>query len=473
MNPRVFREYDIRGNADRDLDDAFVFDLGRAIGTHLGRAGSRRITLGRDCRLHSPRLHAALRRGLTSTGLQLIDVGVVATPQLYFSVFHLDADGGVQITGSHNPPEDNGFKILRGKSTIHGAEIQALKALVEARDFDERPGGSVTEQELQRAYIDMAASRIQLGPRRFKVVVDAGNGVGGVCAPLLKQLGFAVTELFCEPDGRFPNHHPDPTVEANVAQLQQKVAEVGAEVGIALDGDADRIGVVDERGRIVWGDQLMILFARSILKEVPGATFVSEVKCSKALYDEIARAGGRAIMWKVGHSLIKEKMKQEGALLAGEMSGHIFFQHRYFGFDDAIYSAARLCELLSKGPERLADHVDTLPKMYNTPEIRYPLPDEIKFEVVRRVVSRFKRDHLGPGANAQGAERSGVQVIDVDGARVTWPEAVGGGWALVRASNTQPALVLRFEANSDARLHQIRAVVEGELKKIETEVRGA
>jgi phosphomannomutase/phosphoglucomutase len=459
MNPRVFREYDIRGNADRDLDDGFANELGKAIGTHLKRAGAQRITLGRDCRVTSPRLHQALRSGILSTGVNVIDVGIVATPMLYFSVFHLDADGGVQITGSHNPPEDNGFKVLRGKSTIHGAEIQKLRALVEARDYASGIG-TVIERDITQAYIDDCASKIQLGKRRFKVVVDAGNGVGGTCVPLLQKLGLDVTGLYIEPDGRFPNHHPDPTVEKNVADLVAKVQEIGAEVGIALDGDADRIGVVDAKGRIVWGDQLMILFARSILKEVPGATFVSEVKCSKALYDEIAKAGGKAIMWKVGHSLIKEKMKEEKALLAGEMSGHIFFAHRYYGYDDAIYSAARLCELLTKDDKPLAEHVDGLPKLYNTPEIRYELADEIKFEVVKRVVAHFKAT----------AEKEQHQVVDVDGARITWP-GPSGGWALVRASNTQPALVLRFEAETPERLDQIRKKVEGELKRIEAETK--
>jgi phosphomannomutase/phosphoglucomutase len=458
MNPRVFREYDIRGNADRDLDDGFANDLGKAIGTHLKRAGAKKITLGRDCRVTSPRLHKALRSGLMSTGVHLIDVGVVATPLLYFSFFHFDADGGVQITGSHNPPEDNGFKILNGKSTIHGAEIQALLKLIQARDF-ETGLGVVSESPIEPAYIDMAASKIKLGKRRFKVVVDAGNGVGGTCVPLLERLGIDVTPLYIEPDGRFPNHHPDPTVEANVADLKAKVAEVGAEVGIALDGDADRIGVVDAKGRIVWGDQLMILFARSILKEQPGATFVSEVKCSKAMYDEIAKAGGKAIMWKVGHSLIKEKMKEEKALLAGEMSGHIFFAHRYYGYDDAIYAAARLVELLTRDDKSLAEHVDGLPKLFNTPEIRYELPDEIKFDVVRRVVEHFKAS----------AEKEGHHVVDVDGARVTWKD----GWALVRASNTQAALVLRFEAETEARLAEIRKKVETTLQRLEAEAKKA
>ena len=351
MNPRVFREYDIRGVADRDLPDDFVTDLGRAIGTHLRRAGAKRITLGRDCRLSSPRIHAALTAGLRETGLALIDIDVVATPLLYFSVFHFGADGGVQITGSHNPAEDNGFKILRGRSTIHGPEIQALRKLIEAQDFDraDHPG-AVEKHDIQLFYRAFARMHVEPGDRRFPVVVDAGNGAGGpTIVPLLEEMGFPTTPLYCDMDGRFPNHHPDPTVEENVADLRREVAARGAEVGIALDGDADRIGVVDAKGRIVWGDQLMILFARAILAEHPGATFVSEVKCSQSLYDEIARAGGRAIMWKVGHSLIKEKMKEEHALLAGEMSGHIFFAHRYLGYDDAIYAAARLVELFVLG----------------------------------------------------------------------------------------------------------------------------
>ena len=453
MNPRVFREYDIRGNAERDLDTAFVTDLGRALGTHFGRAGARRIALGRDCRLHSPRLHAALLQGLRETGLAVVDIGVVATPLLYFAVFHLDADGGVQITGSHNPPEDNGFKIVKGKSTIHGGEIQELKHLLERRDFlHAAVPGAFTEDRIEAAYIEHARRSLRLGPRRFPVVVDAGNGTGGVVgAPLLRELGFEVTELYCEMDGRFPNHHPDPTVEENVAALRDEVARRGAEVGIAFDGDADRIGVVDARGRVVWGDQLMLLFARAILAEHPGATFVSEVKCSQVLYDEIERAGGRALMWKVGHSLIKTKMKEEGALLAGEMSGHIFFAHRYLGFDDAIYAAARLCELLSQSGETLAERIDALPRVYNTPEIRLDCPDDLKFELVRRAAVHFGRTR---------------PVIDIDGARIQFDD----GWALVRASNTQPVLVLRFEARSPERLAAIRHQVEQELEHIRKEM---
>lgn len=446
MNPRVFREYDIRGVADRDLASSFVTDLGRALGTWLGRQGARHLALGRDCRLHSPRLHDALLDGLLETGLRVSDVGVVATPLLYFACFHLDTDGGVQITGSHNPPEDNGFKILRGKSTIHGQAIQEVRALIERQDFVRARRGEVTAVDITPSYLANARRAIELGPRRFPVVVDAGNGTGGlVCAPLLRSLGFATHELYCDMDGRFPHHHPDPTVEKNMEDLRAEVARTGAEMGIALDGDADRIGVVDGKGRIIWGDQLMILFARSILAEQPGATFVSEVKCSQALYQEIARAGGRALMWKVGHSLIKAKMKEEKALLAGEMSGHIFFAHRYLGFDDAIYSAARLVELCSRSERTLAEMVDELPRFYNTPELRMDCPDDLKVEVVRRITERFARDH---------------EVIEVDGARIQF----GDGWGLVRASNTQPVLVLRFEASSPARLEEIRALVEGELR---------
>src|SRR5215471_12044273 len=451
FNPRVFREYDIRGVADRDLGDDLVENLGKSIGTHLRRKGKAlKITLGRDCRVHSPRLHQALRRGLLSTGIDIIDVGIVATPVLYFSVFHFDTDGGVQITGSHNPPEDNGFKVLRGKATIHGEEIQELRQRIESGDFDSGMG-RVEERDVHRAYQDYLAENLKPGPRKFKVVVDAGNGVGGIDAvPILKRIGFDTTALYCEPDGRFPNHHPDPTVEKNVAELKATVAKTGAEVGLALDGDADRVGVVDRKGRIVWGDQLMILFAREILKEHPGATFVSEVKASQSLYDEIERLGGKAIMWKVGHSLIKAKMKEEGALLAGEMSGHIFFAHRYFGYDDAIYAGLRLVEQLSRGKETLESLVDSLPKLVSTPEIRSDCPDDIKFDVVKRLAARLKKQH---------------KVVDVDGVRVVFPD----GWGLVRASNTQPVLVLRFEAQTQERLDEIQKQILAELEAVKKE----
>ena len=454
MNPRVFREYDIRGVAEKDFPDDFVTDLGRAIGTALGDDGARTITLGRDCRLSSPRIHAALRTGLLSTGIDIIDVGVLHSPGLYFSVFHLNADGGVMVTASHNPSEDNGFKIVQGRSTIHGAAIQRLRTIIEQRRFrvSDRPG-TVRDHAILPDYVDTVAGNVSLGARRFKVVVDGGNGTGGLSIlPILDKLGVEYEALYCEPDGRFPNHHPDPTVPENLAALRARVLASGAELGIALDGDADRVGAVDGQGRIIWGDQLVMLFAKEILSRKPGATFVSEVKCSQALYDEIGRMGGRAVMWKVGHSLIKVKMKEEQAALAGEMSGHMFFADRWFGFDDAVYAGVRLVELLTRSSQTLAALYDTLPVLHNTPEIRMSCPDDIKFEVVTRAVAAF---------------RAAYPVVDIDGARVTFP----GGWGLVRASNTGPVLVLRFEADSPQRLEEIQTLVEARLATLIDDVR--
>jgi len=454
MNPRVFREYDIRGNAESDFPDDFVTDLGRAMGAYLADAGARRITLGRDCRLSSPRIHAAIKRELLAAGLDVIDIGVVHSPALYFSVFHLKVDGGVMITASHNPGEDNGFKIVSGKTTIYGAEIQKLRDRTMRRDARTAVApGRGTDHDILKDYVDYIAHNIQLGPRRFKVVVDGGNGTGGLTVlPILRRLGIETEAIYCDPDGRFPNHHPDPTVPANLADLIARVAASGAEVGIALDGDADRIGAVDGRGRIIWGDQLVMLFAREILKKQPGATFVSEVKCSQALFDDIAAQGGHAIMWKVGHSLIKAKMKEEKAVLAGEMSGHMFFADRWFGFDDAVYAGLRLVELLTRSPQTLAELYDTLPVLHNTPEIRMPCPDDLKFEVVRRATAWFRERHA---------------VVDIDGVRMTFQEnGQTVGWGLVRASNTGPVLVLRFEADSPKRLAEIQTLVEGRIAQI-------
>ncbi|MBI5479735.1 MAG: phosphomannomutase/phosphoglucomutase [Deltaproteobacteria bacterium] len=452
MNPNVFREYDIRGLSDTDLTDDFTRDLGRAVGTHLARHGERRLVLGRDCRLSSPRLHDRFLEGLLQTGAEVIDVGVVPTPVLYVAAFHYDAPGGAQITGSHNPPEYNGFKVLRQKTTIFGPEIREVRGLMERGDYLRSPGGRVVDEDVIGAYVAHVAGGMRLGPRRFRIVVDAGNGTGGVTAvPILSQLGFEVRPLYCEMDGRFPNHHPDPTIEANFTDLRAAVRTDRAEVGLSLDGDADRLGVCDSRGRIVWGDQLMILFAREILKEVPGATFVSEVKASKTMYDDITAHGGRALMWKVGHSLIKSKMKEEHALLAGEMSGHLFFAHRYLGFDDAVYAAVRLCEMLSLADQTLAEHVDTLPRTFNTPEIRVEVPEEVKFDLVRRATGYFRARH---------------EIVDVDGVRVLFPD----GWGLIRASNTQPVLVLRFEAATKERLAEIRGYIEARLRELEADM---
>jgi len=461
VNSRIFREYDIRGVADRDFPDDLAGTLGRAIGDHLWESGARRITLGRDCRISSPRIHAKVKAGLLASGLAVVDVGVLHSPGLYFSVFHLEADGGVMITASHNPAEDNGFKIVSGRSTIFGAELQRLRARVEKGEVrtDARPGVA-SSHDILADYVDTVVGNIRLGPRPIKVVVDGGNGTGGLSLlPILRRLGVQVDDIYCEPDGRFPHHHPDPTVAENLVDVTRRVRETGAEVGLALDGDGDRIGAVDGQGRILWGDQLVILFARQILAEKPGATFVSEVKCSQALFDEIAARGGRAIMWKVGHSLIKVKMKEEKAALAGEMSGHMFFADRWYGFDDAVYAGARLVELLSHSKQTLAELYDTLPVFHNTPEIRMACPDDIKFEVVRRAVEWFRARH---------------PVVEVDGVRVTFQDGQGknSGWGLVRASNTGPVLVMRFEADSAARLGEIRALVEERMRTIIGEVAG-
>ena len=448
MNPLMFREYDIRGVAERDLTDEVVHALGQGIGSLILDSGGARLAVGRDCRLHSPRLHAALVAGILASGADVLDIGVVPSPVLYFAVHTLDVQGGVEITGSHNPASDNGFKILCQKNSLDRVQLEALRARVEARDF--RHGhGRLSTQSVVGEYLSFVQSRLQLGPRRFPVVVDAGNGTGGeVVLPLLAALGFPTLAVACEMDGRFPLHLPDPTVPENLRELQDAVRRSGAEVGIALDGDADRLTVIDSQGRILWGDQLMILFARAILAEQPGATFICEVKCSRAVIDEIERAGGQALMWRVGHSLIKEKMRQTGAVLGGEMSGHLFFAHRYLGFDDAMYAAARLLELLSHSSEPLAKLVDGLPQLFNTPELRVAVPDEQKRSVVAKMADSLRRI-------------PGTEVIELDGVRVTWPDA----WALVRASNTQPAVSLRFEADSELRLRSVQGEVQALLKR--------
>jgi phosphomannomutase/phosphoglucomutase len=451
LSPTIFREYDIRGLVDRDLTEEAVERVGLALGTRVRRAGGRSVALGRDCRLSGERFARAMGAGLTATGCDVVDLGVVPTPLTYFAAQTLPVDGLCMITGSHNPPEYNGLKVGVGKTTLFGAEIQELRALAESGDFASGKG-RVTSHDIVSPYRDDVAGRLRLGARRLRVVVDAGNGTGGVVAvPLFQRLGLEVVPLFAEMDGRFPNHHPDPTVEENLAALKAKVLETGADLGIAYDGDADRLGAVDEQGNVLWGDQIMILFSRALLRDVPGATIVAEVKCSMTLYDDIAARGGRAIMWKAGHSLIKAKMKEEGALLAGEMSGHIFFAHRWYGFDDGIYSSARLVELLSRSQGPLSGLLSDVPRTFSTPELRRDCPEDRKFEVVRRAQEFFA---------------SRYQAVTVDGVRVVFPD----GWGLVRASNTQPLLVLRFEARTPERLAEIRALIEGKVAAIQAEL---
>jgi phosphomannomutase/phosphoglucomutase len=428
LNPAIFREYDIRGVADEELRDIDIELLGRAAGTYLRRHGGDKVNLGRDCRLSSERLRNALICGLKASGCQVVDVGVGPTPLLYYSVFHLQADAAVMITGSHNPPEYNGFKIVCGSSTIHGDEIQEIRRLIDRPDFL-TGAGSERSVDLTEPYVNEIAAQFHFA-RRIKVVIDAGNGTGGpLMHRLLEKLNCQATELFFEMDGRFPNHHPDPTVLDNLNALIATVRQQGADLGIAFDGDTDRIGAVDEKGNVVFGDRLMIVYAREILSRKPGATFIGEVKCSQLLYDDIRKRGGNPIMWRTGHSLIKAKMKESHAELAGEMSGHMFFADRYYGFDDALYAACRLMEIVAQSGQPLSAQLADLPETFTTPEIRVDCPDEIKFEVVRRVTERFRRTH---------------SILDVDGVRVLFPE----GWGLVRASNTQPVLVLRFEAST-------------------------
>jgi phosphomannomutase / phosphoglucomutase len=448
MNSQVFREYDIRGIVANDFDDDFVVDLGRGYATLLHRAGKKTITLGRDCRLSSDRLRDRLVEGLLSGCINVVDVGVVPTPLLYFSVLSWKMDGGAMITGSHNAAEYNGFKLGVGSTTIYGAEIQRLREVIERHDFVTTGAkGSLSARPVIPDYNDFILSQFKLTPG-LKVVVDGGNGCGGVvAAPLMKRLGLETIELYTEMDGRFPNHHPDPTVEDNMRDLIAAVKKHRAAIGIAYDGDADRVGAVDENGKIVWGDELMVAFSRAVLRERPGATIIGDVKCSKRMYDDIARHGGRPIMWKTGHSLIKSKLKEEHAALAGEMSGHMFFADRYFGFDDAIYASFRILEILSREGRGLGAILADLPPSHFTPEIRVDCPDDRKFEVVRQAADFFRKHY---------------EVIDIDGVRVNFAD----GWGLVRASNTQPALVTRFEATSEKRLAEIRALFDGKLREL-------
>lgn len=451
--PTIFREYDIRGIADQEMPDADIQDLGRAIGTYLRRRAGGSVALGRDTRLSSERLRDALAKGLIAAGCDVLDIGCVPTPLLYYSAIHFQQAGAVMITGSHNPPEYNGFKVVCGSGTIHGAEIQELRRIIERQDY-ETGQGTLREGDAVTPYVDELAGQFRFD-RRIKVVADAGNGTAGpVLRRLFSKLNVDAIELFFDMDGRFPNHHPDPTLPENLETLIKTVRETGAEIGVAFDGDADRIGAVDEKGNILWGDQLMLIYAREILERKPGATFIGEVKCCQVMYDELSRLGGNPIMYKTGHSLIKAKMKEVGAELAGEMSGHMFFADRYYGFDDAIYAALRLIEIVARSGKPLSAQLEGLPRTVSTPEIRVDCPDQLKFEVVRRVVDHFRKTHT---------------VKDIDGARVLFPR----GWGLVRASNTQPILVMRFEAEDHDLLAAYRKEVESVVEQAKALVQTA
>ncbi|MBZ4335422.1 phosphomannomutase/phosphoglucomutase [Corallococcus interemptor] len=454
MNAHIFREYDIRGLVDKDLTIEVVELLGLGLGTMIRRKGGTSIVVGRDCRESSTRFRDALAKGLTATGLDVYDVGVVPTPLTYFAANTLPVDGLAMITGSHNPKEFNGFKIGAGKTTFHGPEIKELRRLIEAKDFatSDKPG-KVSPFDIITPYNHFIRQTVKVGRKGMKIVIDAGNGTGGAIAvPLFESMGFDVVPLFCDMDADFPNHHPDPTVVENLQDLIQKVKEVKAEVGIAYDGDSDRIGVIDDQGNVLWGDQLMVLFSRYVLKEAPGAAIIGEVKCSYTMYDDIAKHGGKPVMWKAGHSLIKSKMKEEHAELAGEMSGHIFFKHRYFGFDDAVYASARLLEILTHEKQSMSQLLSDVPKTFASPELRFDTTEEKKFAMVKRA-TEILRD-------------AGHKVVDVDGVRVTFPD----GWGLIRASNTQPILVLRYEASTEARVKEIQALIEKTVAQAQKDV---
>jgi|TARA_B100002003_G_scaffold247505_1_gene279208 phosphomannomutase/phosphoglucomutase len=450
MNPGIFREYDIRGIAGKDLKENDALLIGKGVGTFLQQRGRSRLTVGRDCRLTSDLYTKNVIEGLLSTGCDVTDIGVCPTPVLYFSITHFDQQGGVMVTASHNPPEYNGFKLCIGTDSIFGEDIQKIFKIISNASFSQSNGSLFTVNAIApyKAFVEKNISI----PRTLKVGLDAGNGTAGVVAvPVIKNLNCQVHDLYCDMDGTFPNHEADPTVASNLNDLIKLIREKSLDVGIAYDGDGDRIGVVDEKGNIVYGDKLVIIFAREILSRKPGVTFISDVKCSKTLFDDIEKHGGRAIMWKTGHSLIKQKMRLEKAELAGELSGHMFFSDRFLGFDDAIYASCRLIEILSKTGKRISDLLSDVPQTYSTPEIRVSCPDEKKFVVVAKVTDFFRQCH---------------DVIDIDGVRVLFED----GWGLIRASNTQPALVLRFEAMSEKRLAEIRELIESALEKIKKDM---
>ncbi len=450
MNPEIFREYDIRGIAGVDLTETDVIDIGKGVGTFLKQYGRTQLTVGRDCRSTSAAYVDRIIQGLTSTGCDVVDIGVCPTPVFYYSIHHLKKEGGVMVTASHNPPEYNGFKLCIDSDSIHGKDIQRILNIIEGQSFSKGSGNRSTADVVAsyKAYVE---NNISLS-HPLKVGVDAGNGTGGVVAvPIMKNLKCEVHDLYCDMDGSFPNHEADPTVAENLKDLIALVKEKKLDFGIAYDGDSDRIGVVDETGKIIYGDKLIIIFAREILSRKPGATFISDVKCSKTMYDDIEKHGGRAIMWKTGQSLIKQKMKEEKAEFAGELSGHMFFKDRYLGYDDAIYASCRLMEILSETGKKISELLSDVPETVTTPEIRVECPEDRKFTLVKKVTDYFRKNY---------------DVIDIDGVRVLFDD----GWGLVRASNTQPALVLRFEAMSESRLIEIRGLVESKLEAIQKEL---
>jgi len=444
INPYIFREYDIRGKVSEDFPDHVVVKLGKAFGTFVNRAGGNEVALSGDIRLTTPNLMNQFKEGVLSTGTDIINLGILPTPVNYYSMFHLGVFAAVQITGSHNPPEFNGFKMSLDKKAVYGDDIQTLYQIIDKMDFEEGEGTEARYKILPK-YNQMIQEKINF-ERPMKVVMDCGNAAGAINGPeVFKSLGAELTELFCEPDGTFPNHHPDPTVEENLQDLIKEMKTGNYDVGLAFDGDADRVGVVDETGDIIWADQLMALFLPEIIEN--GEDILFDVKCSQALEDMIRRYGGNPIMWKTGHSLIKQKMGELGCKLGGEMSGHIFFADDYYGYDDALYVAARLVQLLSKSDKKLSELKAEIPIYYSTPEMRMEAEnDEEKFRIAQEAIDYFTANY---------------DCSTVDGVRIKF----GDGWGLVRSSNTQPVIVCRFEANTPERKDEIMNLVLGKLQE--------
>jgi len=434
----IFRQYDIRGIVGKDLGEEEVDRISRAFAAYAYNKGQTQVLLGHDNRHSSPGFRDIAVRGLTESGFQVIDLGMVITPVFYFASHYLKVPAGLMITASHNPSNYNGFKLLLGESTIYGEQIQEIKRMAESGLFRQAPGGCIRSQNVNQAYHDMIVEKIKMGPRRIRVVVDCGNGTASLFAPqVFRSLGCEVAELYCESNADYPNHHPDPVDPNNMTDLVNMVRDSKADLGIGFDGDGDRLGVVDAKGNMIWGDMLMILFWRELLPRYPGSQAIVEVKCSQSLIDEIERLGGKPLLYKTGHSLIKAKMKEIGAIFTGEMSGHMFFADEYYGYDDAIYAAARLLSLLSHQEKGLDELLEDVPRYYSTPEIRLPSSDEAKFLQVESVIKHFEPRY---------------EIIKVDGARILFPQ----GWGLVRASNTGPELIVRCEGSTPQALEQIK-----------------
>jgi len=446
INPFIFRAYDVRGKVGRDITPEVFAEVGRAYSTLVKRRGGRTIALGMDNRASSAALKESFGAGVLSTGVDVVDIGVNHTPLLYFATAHWKLDGGATVTGSHNPVSDNGVKMVHaGAAPLTEDEIQALLAGIKSGDF-ERGSGQLTRRDPREEYFQAITERVRLA-RPLRVVVDAGNGIAGSFAPeLLRRLGCQVVELYCESDGTFPNHLPDPEMEENTLDLVRKVLEERADVGIAYDGDADRVGVIDERGRRHEADLILALLARDLLARHPGAQVLFDVKCSQVLVDEVEAHGGRPVMWKTGHSHLKRKMREDGILLGGEVSGHMFFAENWYGVDDGILASCKVLELLARNPAPASSHFDSLPHLHNTPELKAPCADDRKFDVVRELAQEFKSRH---------------DTIDIDGARILFPD----GWGLVRASNTNPYLTLRFEGRTAAAVDDMKRQVFDALRR--------